>query len=388
MDPAPAHPPDHLEREIFELAAKQHVPSIRMFLLYIRAQNPPRNRLLTKLRRLEPLLYRFLNLNDSALVETIEGSLESESNELAARANKSKSLLSRMLRWNKGPVEVPDEGSRAIFLKTSIRHIWMFMFPATAPPSIRLPINRILRLNPNLFELLIEEYSSPVPGPQSINRQPLPIELRPTHVTVQFDRDDGLVAVNLSEPLFSSVTHLTLLNIAVKDRNPETWPYWSVGLLTLRAITHLGVMDNIADVTMPQLLTAYPHLQRRRAQMAPKLGAQMTEKMSVSAARCRTGMMAFEHRMLAKPNVRVALVAVPDFYEAWEGGVRSGDDLWKQVEDFIAHKRLGEIDGMCFILGLLGHQRPPGVAITEQQTKFTHLSRAPPALMATPGGHH
>jgi hypothetical protein len=290
-------------------------------------------------------------------MRAINGILESESSALCSTKN-SKSLAANMPHWNQDPLEEDDEGKRVAFLKNTVRHMRLFMFPATASPSIRIPISRILRLNPNLFELLIEDYSSPVAGTRMLSRLPLLVELRPTRVTVQFDRDDHLVAVNLSEPLFSSATHITLLNTAMKHRNPETWAYWSQGLPALRTLTHLCVTDNIAEAIMPQLLIACPHLQAVVAffwtepipwfERQPALGVEMARKLDLAAARCRTRMTAFEQRISAMPDLRVVLVAVPDFYEAWELGVRSGHDMWTEVEAFIARKRRGELDGMCF----------------------------------------
>ncbi|KAJ7714105.1 hypothetical protein B0H14DRAFT_3523093 [Mycena olivaceomarginata] len=71
---------------------------------------------------------------------------------------------------------------------------------------------------------------------------------------------------------------------------------------------------------------------------------------ALRTARNRAMMNIFEQQMWSTPDVRVVLVAVPDFFDAWERGVRSGNNMWMHVEDFIARKQRGEVDATTYIL--------------------------------------
>jgi hypothetical protein len=253
----------------------------------------------------------------------------------------------------------PTEGERTAFLKTTTRHILcttpdIFFNADTQWQTITC----LLRLNPTLFELSVKKYSAPAPTPPSGNRKQLPKEMRPTRLTLQFDRDK-YGTVDLAEPLFSAVTHLTLLNTAVLERAPESWAHW---MLALPALTRLCVTFNIARAIIPHVLTACPRLQaivafwwmgpipryqREKALESPEWAAKAA---LYTASRKKVNMVPFEQRMCLTPDVRIVLVGVPDFFDAWERGVRSGNDMWTHVEDFIARKQRGEIDHRCFIV--------------------------------------
>ncbi|KAJ7648414.1 hypothetical protein B0H17DRAFT_1215680 [Mycena rosella] len=295
--------------------------------------------------RLEPFLYRVLNLDNSELVNAIESRFEYEANELAALE-----LLT------------PTQGEQTAFLKTTTRHI------LCTTPDIFFNANTqwqtitcLLRLNPTLFELSVKKYSTPEPTPSSGNRKQLPKEMCPTRLTLQFDRDK-YGTVDLAEPLFSAVTQLTLLNTAVLERAPESWAHWMLALPALPALTRLCVTFNIARAIIPHVLTACPRLQaivafwwmgpipryqREKALESPEWAAKAA---LYTASRKKVNMVPFEQRMCSTPDVRVVLVGVPDFFDAWERGVRSRNDMWTHVEDFIARKQRGEIDPTTYIL--------------------------------------
>ncbi|KAJ7854146.1 hypothetical protein B0H14DRAFT_3865579 [Mycena olivaceomarginata] len=353
-DAEPTLPLD-LEREIFELSARQYPTSTPSFLRVCHRVHT----------WLEPFLYRVLNLDDSELVNAIESRFEYEANELAAvelRSRTQGSFLSRILRWYSPPVVTPTEGERTAFLKTTTRHILcttpdIFFNADTQWQTITC----FLRLNPTLFELSVKKYSAPAPTPPSGNRKQLPKEMRPTRLTLQFDRDK-YGTVDLAEPLFSAVTHLTLLNTAVLERAPECWAHWMLALPALPALTRLCVTFNIARAIIPHVLTACPRLQaivafwwmgpipryqREKALESPEWAAKAA---LYTASRKKVNMVPFEQRMCSTPDVRVVLVGVPDFFDAWERGVRSGSDMWTHVEDFIARKQRGEIDSTTYIL--------------------------------------
>ncbi|KAJ7918208.1 hypothetical protein B0H13DRAFT_1869686 [Mycena leptocephala] len=356
-DVEPTLPLD-LEREIFELAARQYPTSIPSYLRVCQRVHT----------WLEPFLYRVLNLDNSALVNAIESRLEYEASELAAlelRSRTQGSFFSRILRWYSPPVETPTQGKRSAFLKSAIRHILCTTPDAFFNADTQWQtITRLLRLNPTFFELAVRKYSATVTTPPSGNRKQLPKEMRPMCLTLQFDRDN-YGTVDLTESLFSSVTHLTLLNTAALERNPESWAHWMLALPALPVLTHLCVTVNIARAIIPHVLTACPRLQaivafwwtehiprdqREKSLKSPELVTEMFHPALRTVARNRASMDAFEQRMCSTPDARVVLVAVPNFFNTWERGVRSGNDMWTHVEDFIARKQRGEIDPTTYIL--------------------------------------
>jgi hypothetical protein len=80
-----------------------------------------------------------------------------------------------------------------------------------------------------------------------------------------------------------------------------------------------------------------------------------------------------EQRMCSTPDARVVLV-IPDFFDTWERGVKSGNDMWTHVEDFITRKQRGlggEIDRRCFLV-----RRRSAMLIHLSQQPRTFLTRA------------
>jgi hypothetical protein len=187
-------------------------------------------------------------------------------------------------------------------------------------------ISEVLVMNPNIFELAIREYSS------TFGRSPntFPAEMRPRRLTLG---SSCRINEDFTEPLFSRVTHLTLLRSS--DIYAERWDQWSC-LAALSALTHLCLTANLSSLIVPQLLAECPRL---RAVVTTWLGRTPP----------RVLLNAFSD-MVTAPDARVVVTNVPYFYEGWEKGAWSGDDLWARVDDFIARKRRGEIEGMFFFL--------------------------------------
>ncbi|KAJ7831385.1 hypothetical protein B0H14DRAFT_2804782 [Mycena olivaceomarginata] len=335
-----------LEREIFELSARQYPTSIPSFLRVCHRVHT----------WLEPFLYRVLNLDDSELVNAIESRFEYEANKLAAfelRSRTQGSFLSRILRWYSPPVVTPTEGERTAFLKTTTRHILcttpdIFFNADTPMADHHLPPAP----QPHPLRAWRQKVLRPSTDPAKRQQKAAPKEMRPTRLTLQFDRDK-YGTVDLTEPLFSAVTHLTLLNTAVLERAPESWAHWMLALPALPALTRLCVTFNIARAIIPHAIVAFwwmgpiPRYQREKALESPEWAAKAA---LYTASRKKVNMVPFEQRMCSTPDVRVVLVGVPDFFDAWEREVRSGNDMWTHVEDFIARKQRGEIDPTTYIL--------------------------------------
>jgi hypothetical protein len=182
-------------------------------------------------------------------------------------------------------------------------------------------LSEILTMNPTIFELVLRDYSS---SPSTF-RVDIPSEMRPQRLTLNsFDFN-----VNFAEPLFSSVTHLT--SLISTDINRERWERWS-RLRAFPALTHLCFTANISGIILLQLLEECSGL---RAVVTTWL----------TRAECRARVNAFSY-VLTRPDPRPVVTDVPYFYEGWERGAWSGDDLWARVDDFLARKRRGEIEGI------------------------------------------
>ncbi|KAF7363192.1 hypothetical protein MVEN_00671800 [Mycena venus] len=198
-------------------------------------------------------------------------------------------------------------------------------------------IARILKFNPSVFELAIQTYSS------ATACQHLLLGMRPTRLTLQFSRDYD-DEVDPTRPIFSSVTHLTLLNTTASTYRPESWSHWTPGLPSMRALTHLCVTDNIAHAIIPAVLAACPRLEALVAFWA-------AEGILRSVGRSEQSIQAFEQRALAIADERLVLVSAP-FYEQWERGARTGRDMWIRVDEFIEAKRRGDIAAIKYILDI------------------------------------
>ncbi|KAJ7744104.1 hypothetical protein B0H16DRAFT_1727379 [Mycena metata] len=196
------------------------------------------------------------------------------------------------------------------FLANAIRHI-LYTVPLAHWSNAKTSdvFSTILDIDPDIFELAIKKYSSFVSTSRSI-----PADIRPQRLMVQFNRDAG-----------------------PKASHAESWEQWSP-LTTLPALTHLGFTENIATGILPQVLTELSNLR-----------ALVTIWQTDASARSKSRVDAFS-RGIATPDLRIVLTLVPAFYEDWERGAWSGDDLWKRIDDFIARKRRGEIQASDYIL--------------------------------------
>ncbi|KAJ6454164.1 hypothetical protein C8R45DRAFT_1038254 [Mycena sanguinolenta] len=335
--------PWDLERAIFGLVAELYPTKIPTLLRVCR-------RVQACLRcRLEPLLYRVINLDDSNLIRAIEFSLNPE-------PQTRKSLLSRIYRWYNPPE--PVDSPRAQFFKNTVRHVMCTTPELSAnADTFWQTITRFLRLHPAVFELAVQKYSAPVKALPSSNRKQLPKEMRPTRLTLELvDRHSS---VDLTDPLFSSVTHLTLLSPSAPTHQPSWLPS------SLVSLTHLCVTQNIARGILPHIFTMYPCLQafvvyfsrRPLPTPPPHLTTSHCQRLTsglvyLIAAGSWASMMSFELQLRTNPNAdgRVVLIGVPDFFDAWERGARRKQDMWVCVDQFIARKRTGEIEQTTYVL--------------------------------------
>lgn len=177
-------------------------------------------------------------------------------------------------------------------------------------------------MNPTIFELAIREYSPSLSGF-------IPAETRPQRLIL--DSYMGLYELCFTEPMFASVTHLTLLQGG--SYLTENWERWS-GITALPALTHLCLAVNISRLILPQLLAE-----------CPRLRAVVTAWLPCVPSRAQVDAFLY---VLTTPDPRVVVIGMAGFYDSWEKGGWTGNDLWVRADDFIARKRCGEIEGRSF----------------------------------------
>jgi hypothetical protein len=136
--------------------------------------------------RLEPFLYRVINLDWSMPSKVVSNTRQTNSPlSSSVVAHKDHSFPESSAGTYSPPVVTPTEAERIAFLKTTTRHI------LSTTPDIFFntdtqwqTITCLLHLNLTLFELSVKNYSAPAPTPPSGNRKQLPKEMRPTRLTL------------------------------------------------------------------------------------------------------------------------------------------------------------------------------------------------------------
>ncbi|KAF7346795.1 hypothetical protein MSAN_01818100 [Mycena sanguinolenta] len=295
--------PLELEREIFELVAKLHPKTIPTLMCVCRRVHV----------WLAPFLYRVVNLHNLDLIRAIEFSLKLPSTE-------SQTVLSHIYRWYNSPE--PVEPPRAQFFRNTVRHVLCAMSDlfANANKSWQT-INHFLRLHPAVFELAVRKYSAAVKTLPSSNRNQLPQELRPTRLTLELADEHS--TVDLTDPLFSGVTHLTLLTLRTLTSPPNWLPS------SLADLTHFCVTEDIARVILPHVFTTCPRLQafvvfwwtliiryRRMPLSKSQLLAEYArpDRDRIATDERFSKVVAFEIHLGAHADARIVLVSVPFFF--------------------------------------------------------------------------
>ncbi|KAJ7766015.1 hypothetical protein B0H16DRAFT_1522792 [Mycena metata] len=160
-----------------------------------------------------------------------------------------------------------------------------------------------------------------------------PLRQMPQHVTFEFARDLEIY-IFLREPVFSTVTHLTLLY--TDQYTSVIWGHYWSSVAHLPALTHLCLTANASRVILPRLLDE-----------CPRLKAVVTTWLTPADSRARVEAFSY---VLTVPDPRVVVTNLPDFFDEWERTARCGYDLWMRADEFIARKRRGEIPAGHYLL--------------------------------------
>ncbi|KAJ7230842.1 hypothetical protein B0H12DRAFT_1263872 [Mycena haematopus] len=135
------------------------------------------------------------------------------------------------------------------------------------------------------------------------------------------------VAIDFTDPPFSSLTHLQLRD----DLDEAQWEEWR-GLAMIPKLTHLAFALEKSLSIFQNTLTACPRLQ------------VLIYLYSPGQAKPGIGLESLAH------DTRFVCLPAPAYLADWQTGARGGDDFWVRAEKFIAQRNCGEIDRETFVL--------------------------------------
>lgn len=141
------------------------------------------------------------------------------------------------------------------------------------------------------------------------------------------DLFDKHTAVDLSLPVFSTVTHMDVFDDVDGSRLSTQI---CLGLTALPALTHLCLNRSVEVESLQRLLEQCAHLQVLVVMWSHRIQAG-----EMVAGHCRAGVT----------DARYVVAVCDDYWSDWEVGARGGMDFWAAADAFIAQKRRGEIEG-------------------------------------------
>lgn len=149
---------------------------------------------------------------------------------------------------------------------------------------------------------------------------------------------DEVITVDIGHPLFSTLSHLDILDeIDREGMGPE----WLNDLSTLPALTHLSFNNPPNSEILHTILQACPriHVFIAAFHVSGKARARAyVESMSIR-------------------DIRFVVATYSDHYGDWELGTKGGADIWVRVEEFISRKKRGEIEGVYAFIPLASADR-------------------------------
>ncbi|KAJ7339925.1 hypothetical protein DFH08DRAFT_248131 [Mycena albidolilacea] len=150
------------------------------------------------------------------------------------------------------------------------------------------------------------------------------------HAKADDDDDEG-ITVDIVRPLFSTLSHLDILD----EIDPEGMgPEWLNDLSTLPALTHLSFNNPPNSKILHTILQACPRIHVLIAAF------HVSEKAEVHAYVEAMGIR----------DIRFVVATYSDHYGDWELGTMGGADIWVRVEEFISRKKRGEIEADVYLL--------------------------------------
>ncbi|KAJ7238821.1 hypothetical protein B0H12DRAFT_1136794 [Mycena haematopus] len=275
--------PPELEELIFHIAAHRNPEMIPTFLCVARRIHI----------WLEPLLYRtIVNTNTRQILAVI-----------AAMSSKpapffQKAVRNVFLGWDKSLP--PDETRKLLGLSTGIENLAIFghlLDPSLLPLLADMPLRRLIT---NLAQL----FGAPL---------------------------NSGTGINLTHPLFASLTHLTILQAGAHRIPPSQ-------LAALPALTHLCVRVSRIEWQWDAM--------RALLDKCAKLEVLLALWSSTESKAAR---LTAERTPWSDPRFVVAVLAVSagaSIQKSWEAGTRGGVDFWIEAETLVARKRIKETTDM------------------------------------------
>ncbi|KAJ7830295.1 hypothetical protein B0H14DRAFT_1197785 [Mycena olivaceomarginata] len=277
MASEPAFPPE-LERELFETTALMHPRTIPVLLRVAR-------RVLTWI---EPLLYRIVRVNmaNQSMVRVLVDAMKTKPPDFFRKAVRHLSI------------ETLDAGGCSAEDAKAFLHLCTRLTDLTIEYGLA---------NPSLIPIL-----------KQMRLQRLGLELEELFGHVE--------SIDLTHPLFSSVTHLDIFSVRETAQAPH-------GLSLLPALTHLCLSSELPReealrvleecARLQQLLVLWPFFDADRYLLAQTPHAY---------------------------DIRFVIGQYNDYWGEWEAGARGRGDFWTRGDDFVARKRKGEIEATCYWL--------------------------------------
>ncbi|KAJ7064207.1 OPT oligopeptide transporter protein-domain-containing protein [Mycena amicta] len=140
---------------------------------------------------------------------------------------------------------------------------------------------------------------------------------------------DASPSVDLSHPLFRSVTHLDILDaIDPEDEELADMPWLlngNLGAASLPALTHLSFNSPPHPVALSSIMqSSFP------------AGGDSTLKVLLIVFTASEAALAFDYVVMC-PDPRVVVATDKDYYANWERGARGSaeDDIWLQAEQLV-----------------------------------------------------
>ncbi|KAF8202647.1 hypothetical protein K438DRAFT_1965139 [Mycena galopus ATCC 62051] len=251
--------------------------------------------------RVEPLLYRVLNLSNVDHAAAVLASLNAKSDS---------------------------------FLAAAVRHVLVYASTRSLDPAA---LESLLESCPGIVGLSIIGNVAgpnllPVLGNMHIQRLSADLEQ-----LFREDDDAEESAVDLQHSLFAALTHLDVLDdIDVEDEEPQALE-WLRHLSTLPALTHLSFSSTPPNPQIvDDVLRACPliHVLIVAFSISDKEGPDTY----------------LEHSSIS--DIRFVMVAFVDYYRDWELGARGGEDIWVRAEEFISRKKGGDLEADNYLLDL------------------------------------
>ncbi|KAJ7761779.1 hypothetical protein B0H16DRAFT_1530531 [Mycena metata] len=152
----------------------------------------------------------------------------------------------------------------------------------------------------------------------------MPLQRLSIHLELLF----GALKIDFGHPIFSRLTHLSVLDCPVQEVWEESW----TGLFELPSLTHLAFQDFFSG---------------------PVVGDILAQSRNLRLLVLKSSDDIFRHAEIvpfATHDVRCVVIVVKDSLKDWEAGVVDRVDYWTKAEEFSRKRRTGEVEVAAYIV--------------------------------------